>query len=227
MPSLILVRHAQASFGGEDYDVLSELGHEQVGAVAAELARRGMRVEKVISGSLRRQLDTAAPIAAHAGLEVEVDERWNEYDSADVLSNHSTSDVREEHRPGDATPQISSRDFQVVLEKALLGWIAAGEDGPADEPWPRFAERVRGALKDAADGLGSGATAIVSTSGGVIAAVCGALLGADATSLVAFNRVTINTGLTKVTVGRGGITLVSFNEHAHLEAEASRLLTYR
>jgi hypothetical protein len=41
---------------------------------------------------------------------------------------------------------------------------------------------------------------------------------------VAFNRVTINTGLSKVAVGRSGMTLVSFNEHGHLGDD---LLTYR
>ena len=38
MPSILLVRHAQASFGAADYDVLSERGHEQVTALVAGLA---------------------------------------------------------------------------------------------------------------------------------------------------------------------------------------------
>jgi broad specificity phosphatase PhoE len=225
MPSIVLVRHAQASFGAADYDVLSDLGHEQVEAVARALDRRGMRVERIVSGSLRRQRDTAAPFAALAGLEVEVDPRWNEYESDAVLVHHAETDVRLDHAEGART--VSSREFQPLLEAALLDWIARGDDSPADETYPAFAARVRDALTAAADGLGSGATAVVCTSGGPIAAICGRLLGAGPESLVTFNRVAINTGMTKIAVGRGGMTLVSFNEHEHLEGEAARLLTYR
>ena len=68
------------------------------------------------------------------------------------------------------------------------------------------------------------ADGLVCTSGGAIAAVCAALFRAPPESFVAFNRVTVNTGVTKLVRGRGGTTLVSFNEHAHL---APALVTYR
>jgi len=42
MPAVLLVRHAQASFGAADYDVLSEHGHAQARAAAAELRARGL-----------------------------------------------------------------------------------------------------------------------------------------------------------------------------------------
>ncbi len=46
-------------------------------------------------------------------------------------------------------------------------------------------------------------------------------------AFVAFNRVTANTGVTKVVHGRSGTTLVSFNEHAHRERDGRSLVTYR
>jgi broad specificity phosphatase PhoE len=228
MPSILLVRHAQASFGGENYDVLSEHGAEQVRALAADLARREVRIDHVVSGSLERQKDTAGPIAEALGCSVRIDPRWDEYVTADILGHHSDTDISEERRAGDDTPPVSSRDFQAILERALHDWIAAGADGPADEPYAAFADRVEGALRDVASGLGSGETALVSTSGGPLAVVCARLLGVPAQTFVAFNRVTINTGITKVTIGRGGTTLVSFNEHAHLEQHpGGSLVTYR
>ncbi|MEC8667907.1 MAG: histidine phosphatase family protein, partial [Pseudomonadota bacterium] len=33
MPTLYLIRHGQASFGADDYDVLSPIGHEQARAL--------------------------------------------------------------------------------------------------------------------------------------------------------------------------------------------------
>ena len=226
MPSVVLVRHAQGSFGGASYDVLSDTGHEQAIAVAAELQRREVKVARVISGTLQRQIDTAAPIGAAFGLPVATDERWNEYSSDGILEHHSTTEFRIDQRDDHAV-EMTSRDFQELLEAALNAWIGAGDDSRATETHPSFVARVRGALTDAAGGLGSGAAAVVSTSGGPIAAICSALLGAPPTSLVQFNRIVINTGITKVAVGRAGMTLISFNEHAHLDGPAGRLLTYR
>jgi hypothetical protein len=46
--------------------------------------------------------------------------------------------------------------------------------------------------------------------------------------MVTFNRVVINAGLSAITAGRGGETLVSFNEHSHLlGGDDPGLLTYR
>jgi broad specificity phosphatase PhoE len=225
VPSILLVRHAQASFGGENYDVLSDHGRTQVEALAADLERREVRIDEVVSGDLARQRDTAQPIADAVGAELQLDARWNEYATADVLTHHSDTDLREERAAGEEP--VSSRDFQAILERALHDWIGAGAGGRADEPYPAFAGRVDAALSDLAGRVESGRTALVCTSGGPLAAACVALLGLPAEAFVAFNRVTVNTGITKVVSGRGGTTLVSFNEHAHLEQGARSLVTYR
>lgn len=227
MPSLLLVRHAQASFGGADYDVLSDHGHAQARALADDLERREVRIDKLVSGSLARQRDTAEPVAQWLGTQLVIDDRWNEYETDTILTHHSQTDVRDQTGPDGSAPVVSSREFQALLEEALLGWIGAGDDGGSDEPYPRFAARVEAALRDAAGSLGSGETALVCTSGGPLAAVCVRLLGVPDDAFVRFNRVTVNTGITKVTIGRGGVTLVSFNEHAHLETAAGSLVTYR
>lgn len=200
--------------------MLSERGVEQAAVLARDFARRGIAPARAITGGLRRQRDTLAPL----GLEATVDPRWDEYVTDAIVSAHSSSAAREERGPGDEAPALTSRQFQEILEEALLGWIAAGAEGPASETWPAFAARAEAALRDAAEGLGTGETAVVCTSGGVLAAIMVALLGVPAEAFVRFNRVTVNTGISRVAVGRAGLTLVSFNEHAHLGPE---LLTYR
>src|SRR4051812_30533219 len=60
MPIVLLVRHGQASFGGDDYDRLSDLGREQSQATGRWLRHRELRRPVVVHGSLRRQRDTAA-----------------------------------------------------------------------------------------------------------------------------------------------------------------------
>jgi|SRR5579884_241560 len=225
MPTILLIRHAQASFGSADYDVLSERGQEQVAALVAGLKRREIWPERVVCGSLRRQLDTALPCARAAGIEVEVDERWDEYDDREILAHHGAIPAGLERRPGEEP--LTSREFQEILNHALRGWIAAGESSPCREGWPQFAARATGALDQVAERLDRGQTAVIVSSGGVIAALSASLLGLAPEALVAFNHVSINTGISKVAVGRSGMTLVSTNEHAHLEEAGRALISYR
>jgi broad specificity phosphatase PhoE len=227
VPSVIFVRHGQASFGASDYDRLSDRGKQQAQIVAEHLLRLQTRPDVAISGGLGRQRATAAPIAAALGLDLEIDPRWDEYDSDDILSHHSTSRVRQDRPTGSGTPKVSSRDFQAVLERAVLDWIASGPDGATAESWPRFGERVAAALTDLSRRLSSGRTALVCTSGGVLAVLCTRLLRVPDPTFVTFNRVTVNAGISRVLLGRSGATLLSFNEQAHLLGGDPSLVTYR
>jgi N-acyl-D-aspartate/D-glutamate deacylase len=67
---------------------------------------------------------------------------------------------------------------------------------------------------------------VVVTSGGPVAVVAADLLAGDLSAWARFNRVTVNTGVTKVVSGGSGLSCVSFNDHAHLDHDR-RLLTYR
>ena len=92
----------------------------------------------MICGSLVRQRDTAAAL----GRPLEVDPRWDEYGADEILAHHSATGARLEH----GGTQLDPREFQAVLEEALLAWIAAGDASPAAETWPAFAAaRGRGA----------------------------------------------------------------------------------
>ena len=58
MGSIFLIRHGQASFGADDYDVLSPVGIRQSEALGDHLAQLGLRLDRCIAGDLRRQQDT-------------------------------------------------------------------------------------------------------------------------------------------------------------------------
>jgi broad specificity phosphatase PhoE len=225
VPTILLIRHGQASYGTADYDELSPRGREQASAVAQELIRRGVAVRQIISGTLRRQLDTAGPVAAALGLPVTVEPRFNEYDMDDILAGHGNTPVRTTTAPG--AEVISSAEYQQILERAMLAWIVADDKTPCEESWPQFAVRTAAALTDLAASLSSGSTAVVSTSAGVIAALCCEILRLPAETMIRLNRVSVNGSITKLTSGRSGISFVSFNEHAHLEYDGSPLVTLR
>ncbi|MDX6588924.1 MAG: hypothetical protein QOI84_198 [Solirubrobacterales bacterium] len=226
MPTILLVRHAQASFGTADYDVLSDVGAEQTRLLAAALARRALKVTRICSGSARRQLDTAEGCRGAFGAAVEIDERWNEYETEEVLAHHGGAAAGLDG-VGPGGREISSREFQAILDTALDRWAASGEATPATQSWPSFLESRNAALDDLAGRLGGGETGLVFTSGGVIAAICARLLGDRPELFPRLNRVLVNTGITKLAVGRAGTSLITFNEHAHIDEGGGALLTYR
>jgi broad specificity phosphatase PhoE len=209
---ILLVRHGQASFGSADYDVLSPLGERQARRVGSALAGRGIRPDLIVSGSLVRQRDTAALLAAEAGWPPPgpANSAWNEYDLNRMAMAGDDGQV-----PPD------SRAFQEALEVAMRRWAAAAQL-PLAETFAAFAARTESAVQALAAGQPRGVTAVVATSGGVIGWIAASLLGGGTELWVRLNRVSVNTGVTKLVTGRRGISLISFNDHSHLdEAEIS------
>ena len=219
MGQLLLVRHGQASWDGEDYDVLSEVGHRQGELLGAALAARGIRPELVVTGGMRRHRDTVENLVAGAGLGhvgVELDAGWDEYDHVSMLAQVPTSFA------GD---KPTAAEFQAWMEQATDRWIRGENAEDYHEPFADFTGRVEAALRRTATAAAKG-TAVVVTSGGPISWVTASLLGGDAALWSRLNVVCVNSGVTKLVTGRRGVTLVSFNEHTHLESQPE-LLTYR
>ena len=207
--------------------MLSPVGVAQAEILAQDLALRRISIDQVFSGTLIRQRNTAAAVATSAHRDLTVDSRWDEYDDDDILTHHSTTRVRQSRRAGSDAQVVSPLQFQELLEEALLRWIAAESASETAESWPAFSARVTAALGDVAAGLPRGGTAVVCTSAGVLAAICVALLGLPGEALLPLNRVSVNTGVTKIVRGGSGTTLISFNDHGHLERADPPLLTYR
>jgi len=224
MPTIYLIRHGQASFGAADYDVLSEVGEQQSKVVGEELARRGVRADQAWSGTLSRQRATAAACLPVAGIDAPCreDPRWNEYDLDALLLGYLPElDI------DPATAAASPKEFQKLLERAMIAWSESGEPVGAAGTWRAFCDAPCQALAEVFDNLGRGGTGLVFTSGGVISAICASLLGLAAEGFLAVNRTMVNASLTKVVRGSLGTSLVSLNEHAHFEGPNRELLSYR
>jgi broad specificity phosphatase PhoE len=219
MGAILLVRHGQASFGAADYDVLSEVGHRQAELVAERLGR--LEVARVVTGAMVRQRDTAAPLADRLGVAPVEDARFDEYDHVELVRRATDDPGTDLSDVADADPR---RAFQAVLERAIERWTAGRHDD-YHESHRAFRSRVRDAVAElTSDASG---TSVVVTSGGVIAAVCADALGLDAAGWGRLNTVIVNSSITKLVVGRRGTTLVTVNDHAHLEGHDATLLTYR
>ena len=216
MPIVHLVRHGQASFGTDNYDALSPLGIKQAHVTGRELVRRGVTTARLMSGTLQRQRHTVLVLAEELGcadVTPDVDPRVNEFDA------HALVDQRM-GRVG-ATDGMPSHEFQVHLDDELRSWI---EDRPDD--WAQFAGGAVAAVAEFAAKVPSGEIAVVATSAGVTAAICGTLLDAGADGIIALNRVSTNASITTLLAGSRGLSLLTFNDHAHFAHDRS-MLTYR
>ena len=158
MGVVLLVRHGQASFGADDYDVLSETGWEQSRLLGRYLADRGVTPDVVLRGDMRRHRETAKGMAEGAGwtLGSTAEPGWNEFDHLGVVAAHP-----EFAGSGD----LDRRAFQRLFEQATQRWTAGADDADYDEPWPAFVARVRGALDRATASAGPGGTVAVVSSG--------------------------------------------------------------
>jgi broad specificity phosphatase PhoE len=217
MSVLLLVRHGQASWGAADYDVLSDLGHEQSRRLGKHLTSLGMTPSRVWSGGLRRHDETVTSTMEAAGWQTEVvtDRGWSEFDHIELVRRYDEATTDDPGRPD---------DYDAFFDAAVTRWIGGEHDSDYSESFPAFSRRVDAALRDALASLGPGETGVVFTSGGAIAWVAASLWEMGVPQWARINPVLLNTGVTKVVSGSRGVTLVAVNEHAHVTGEA---LTYR
>jgi broad specificity phosphatase PhoE len=227
MAAIYLVRHAQASFGRSDYDRLSPQGEQQAERLGRALAERGVKPDLVVAGAMQRHARTAELALAAAGLEVdvEVDAGFNEFDHDQLIVAYKPAYKRRAVLLADlARTGHPTRAFQEMFTAATERWTLSDGDGYA-ESFADFCKRSEQAVRRTANRLGKGETAVAFTSGGPIVAIVSRLLAGDEGLWLRLNPVTVNTAITKVVSGRSGLTMISFNEHAHLDG--TDLLSYR
>lgn len=218
MGVVLLVRHGQASFGAEDYDVLSDLGREQARVLGKSLATRGVTPDVVVRGGMRRHHETTDELVGAAGWhehgEVLVDDGFDEFDHVQLIDAHLAATPG----PGD--------DFKEILELAVTRWSSGEYDAEYPESFATFEARVVAAAERLTEVVPAKGLAVVVTSGGPIGVLTAGLLAGQPTAWHRFNSRVVNTGVTKLISGRSGLSVVSFNEHTHLEHDR-HLLTYR
>ena len=206
MTEITLIRHGQANTGATnemDYDRLSALGRQQADWLADHLRATG-EVNRVISGTLNRQVDTAAAIAG-GGLAHALDPRLNELDYFGLAE--ALKRLR-----GVPFPTGPS-EFAAHVPQVLDIW-RKGEVGPSHESYEAFRARVLAALAAAAEG-GPGAALITST--GVIAMLTAIALGlaTDAKAQM-FLRIR-NTSIHRFEFIGGSVFLTQFGATPHLD----------
>jgi len=235
MGTLYLVRHGQASFGAEDYDNLSELGQKQSARLGDYFRQKGLRFDAVLTGTLRRQVQTydaireglqasipagspqgeAAPSgggAAHKVASVGATLQWpglNEFDSEAVIAAVYPHKLE---KPD--TPELYRHHFR-LLRDGLTQWMN-GVVSPRGMPsYREFQLGVTSALDHVRKNF-DGNVLLVS-SGGPIATAVGHVLGTTPETTIELNMRIRNSAITEFAFNPKRHTLVTFNTLPHLE----------
>lgn len=232
MSTIYLVRHGQASFGTDDYDRLSATGREQVRQLGGYFASLGERIDRLYSGSLRRQTETAEIIAAAMGdvaPPIAIEPAFNEYDS-DVILHTFAKSLTPEQLAEAGWPELRTdrRKFQLFLERAARAWVEARIEAEEMTPWLEFHGRIAAALDNIMRTEGRSKTLIISTSGGVIGTVVAHVLGLANHAGIELNWAVHNASITRLIYSAEKVSLSLFNGLPHLDrAESRHLITYR
>ncbi len=245
MGPLYLVRHGQASFGADDYDHLSERGWQQARRLGQYWRERWgdeLRFDAVLTGTLRRQVQTWQGIAEGAGLASPEPCRaepppaasasvstpsvgshllWpglNEYDSHAVIAAIHPAPLAKAD-----TPELYREHFR-LLRTGLAAWMR-GETQPVGMPsWRDFVAGVAGALEHVRTqhGHGNEGRVLIVSSGGPIATAIGQVLGTSPDTTIELNLRYRNTAVSELAFTPRRHMLVTYNTLPHLDAAAYR-----
>jgi len=212
---LLVIRHGQASFGAENYDVLSDLGRAQARAAGDWLRQMDWTPDRVVTGTLNRQIDTATEMGfeptpqTHAGL--------NEYDFSSLL----------DARFPEGLPDLVNADRKVhfrTLRETVFAWQRAEIDNPY-ETWEAFVARVEAARAFAVDT--DAKRVLVISSGGVIGQMVAASLHAPAAHMMNLNLQIKNAAMTRFMFSGSLFSLNEFNATPHYATpQGAALMSY-
>ena len=218
MGNLYLIRHGQASFGAEDYDNLSELGHRQAERLGAYFKQKNLQFDAVITGTLRRHTQTWQGIAKGAGFAHEP-LPWpglNEYDSEAVIGAIHPGKL---DKPD--TPEMYRHHFR-LLKDGLTQWMN-GVVSPVGMPsYVDFQHGVVSALdhvrkshvEKSSEKTGN---VLIVSSGGPISTAVGHILGTTPETTIELNLRIRNASITEFAFTPKRHMLVTYNTLPHLE----------
>ena len=215
LAEIILVRHGQANSAATDeasYDQLSELGRQQSTWLGAHLKSSNPHFDRVITGTLNRQIDTAQAM----GFDVtKQDTRLNEMSYFDLA--HA---MEAEH--GVPVPE-HTQDYARHLPQLMEYW-AADRLSEAGERYGDFAARVRVLIDEICAAKGR---VLLVTSGGVIGMAVTYALGLQHGSQSKIMLQIMNSSLHRLQHVHGALMVGSFNATPHLDApERAHARTY-
>lgn len=211
MAQMILVRHGQASFGSDDYDKLSDLGHQQSALLGEYFTQREQEFDLLVTGDMLRHKQTADGILkGNSKANIITDASWNEFDFDAIVKAYLR-----QHPNKQPTPESPRSEWYKVLKSAMLCWSQQSLALPNSETWADFCGRVK--LASEVIRNSDHKNVLVVSSGGAMAVFLMSLLNTSVEQAIAFNLQIKNTSVNQFYFNKAGFQLNSFNNVPHLD----------
>jgi broad specificity phosphatase PhoE len=227
MGTVYLVRHGQASFGADNYDKLSELGHRQCVRLGQYFRERDVRFDAVLVGTLQRQLESLAGIGE--GMQWQPEPlSWpglNEYDGKALVAAMHPKPQPLPLSQAASSPELVRHHFR-LLREGLAQWMAGITQPEGMPSYAEFVAGITGALDHVRANHHEKKVLIVS-SGGPISTAVGHVLGVSPEATIELNLRIRNSSVTELAFTPKRHMLVTFNTLPHLDhPDQAEWITY-
>ncbi|GAC14344.1 histidine phosphatase family protein [Aliiglaciecola lipolytica] len=233
MTAIYLIRHGQASFGQQNYDMLSNMGHQQALLLGKALGARIGKFDKVYLGSMLRHKQTLENCLTGMAVEYDetswhIDSAWNEYDHNDIIAQMGPQFADAPSVKNWLLTQPNPKAaFEKLFNDAMNRWMSAMHCSDYIESWDVYQTRIKVALENVITNCKGAKKVAVFTSGGPISVVSQYLLGIAAKNVMQVNWTLVNCSVTKLVATQSRVFLSTLNEHSHFESEDKALITYK
>jgi broad specificity phosphatase PhoE len=234
MSVLYLIRHGQAGTR-ENYDSLSDLGRTQARLLGEHFRTQGINFAAAYSGSLSRQLTTAAEVLPDS--QITVDPGWDEFDLSHVYSElaprlvHDDEQFRVEYEEMQRDIAQSQgahhapvhRKWNDCDKKCVRAWVE-GRYEYSGESWISFVARIHDALNRVTAAAHEGNVAVFTSATPIGIAAAKTLEIADGRAMW-LAAVMFNASFTTLRVHGDEVRLFTLNAIPHLDD--AQLRTFR
>jgi broad specificity phosphatase PhoE len=215
MSELYLIRHAQASFGSDNYDQLSPLGEKQSKLLGDYLRDRSLKFDAVYTGSLTRQLQTLNLSTEYSQETHQIIEGLNEYNFLDLNNCYACQNPDDDLVLKVTQKPVDKKIYFRLLRRVLIAW-SKGDLIEVKESWPEFKSRVL-AARLSMQQSGSERKILAISSGGAISQFISTVLDLSPENTVELNLQMRNCSITRFYFNTNSISLSGFNMTPHLD----------
>lgn len=232
MSKIYFFRHAQASFGADNYDELSAKGKLQSLELGKYLISKKQHFDRVYVGPLRRQQHTFEIVK-------KVYDENNLFLPKPILEKglleHNGHKAMEHMLPTliktvpfvkelveqiNANPERKKANSLIIFQYFLNEWAEGRMNVEGILPWKAFRNEVKKGLNSILNDTGSGENIAAFTSGGTIASITAESLKIKYEKrVVALNFSHRNTAYTSFFYSKNELNLFEFNQLSHLKEE--------
>ena len=206
MTEIYFVRHGQASFGAENYDKLSTIGHKQSELLGLHLKRTSLKFDKVICGKMRRHQETLAEITKNLKFnKIIFDDRLNELNYQSLENAY--------HAKYNTLPPMISADFRDFHQNLISAW-ASKKLEDLEESYLDFNNRVNSAVDDHTKNV---KRLLVISSGGPTSVLVTRALGLNYAGTADILNFTLNSSYSVFSKLINAFTLLQYNCTPHLD----------